>query len=144
MANGKKWVQVPIDAYGYRVKGWTNQMRNMPPSSVSDYNNFNLYIIDDVQPGTEGAGSASRVHHACCCREIEDIFTNVLTDCTVHSVRMGAGQKRADFFNYFAQELQQYGPDDLVAFYFHGKTGGNRKKYTWWETLTPVPALDGN
>lgn len=131
MADGLKWVQVPKDAYGYRTKGWPNQMKNMPSSSVSDYNSFHTYIIDDVEPGTEGTGSASRVYHAYCCREATDIFANTFTDCTVHSVRMKPGQKRADFFAYFAQELQQYGPDDLVVFYFHGKSGGNRKKYTW-------------
>jgi hypothetical protein len=126
--------KVPANAYGVRVHGWTNKINNVPVINVSDFDFINMYILDDVDRGddVQGAGSARAVQHESCCNNMYHLFSNVVDDCNVHSVRMQAGQRPDDFTQYIAQELAKYTPRDLVIFYYHGKAGGKGDNYTWF------------
>jgi hypothetical protein len=137
MGDQKRWVQVPVDAIGYRARGWMNQIKNMPEDNTSDFDSFHMYIIDDVArgPGIEGGGSAGMVQHEALCNAVNDLFRNVVDGCDVHSVRMEAGQREEDFVQYFATELEQYTSRDLVGIYYHGKAGMKDEDYTWYVFL---------
>ena len=129
-----KWIQVPADAYGYRAPEWTNQIKNMPEVNCSDYERFDLWIVDDVERGPNvqgGAGSPGAVHHQSLCNSVHELFSNVFTDCTVHSLRMQPGQREEDFKQRIDTILEQYTSRDLVAFYYHGKAGETGDDYTW-------------
>jgi hypothetical protein len=126
--------KVPVNAYGFRVPAWMNQLNNMPEANCSDFNTINVYILDDVLrgPGVHvGAGSLRAVQHESCCNDFYDVVTNVIDDCNVHSVRMQTGQRRSDFTQYVAGELAKYSSRDLVIFYYHGKAGWKGDNYTW-------------
>ena len=126
--------KVPTNAYGFRVPKWMNQLNNMPGTNVSDFHSIHVYIIDDVDrgEGVGGAGSRRAVQHESCCNDIYHLFSSVLDDCSVHSVRMRAGQRADDFTQYIAKELSKYTPRDLVIFYYHGKAGEKQGNYTWF------------
>lgn len=129
-----RWVQVRVNATGYRAPKWPNQVKNMPEENCSDYETFHLWIIDDVDRGPHvqgGAGSPGSVHHESVCNDVHDVFSNIFTDCTVHSLRMQPGQKEEDFTQRIAAILEQYTSRDLVAFYYHGKAGETGDDYTW-------------
>jgi hypothetical protein len=134
MGDAKRWVQVPVNATGYRAKRWTNTIMNMPEENISDFDSFHMYNIDDLdrENGTQGDGTPGMVQHEALCNAVYDLFKNVFTDCTVHSVRMKTGQKEADFVQYFATELEQYNSHDLVGLYYHGKAGIDEGRYTWY------------
>ena len=126
--------KVPADAYGYRAPEWTNQIKNMPEANCSDYDKFDLWIVDDVARGPNvqsGAGSPGSVQHESLCNSIHSLFSNVFTDCTVHSLRMQAGAREEDFTQRIAAILEGYTSHDLVAFYYHGKAGETGDDYTW-------------
>lgn len=126
--------KVPANAYGFRLPLWMNQLNNMPATNVSDFDSINVYILDDVirGQGVQGAGSARAVQHESCCNDIHHLFSNVIDDCNVHSVRMRVGQRPDDFKQYIAGELAKYTPHDLVIFYYHGKAGKKGDEYTWY------------
>lgn len=129
-----RMVKIPANAYGFRVPSWMNQLNNLPATKVSDFATINVYLLDDVirGQGVQGAGSARAVQHESYCNNLFDLFSNVFDGCTVHSVRMQAGQRQDNFTKYIAGELEKYTPDDLVIFYYHGKAGRKGDEYTWF------------
>lgn len=133
-AMATKRPKVPADAYGYRAPGSTNQIKNMPEAHCSDWRKFHVYMVDDVERGPDvqgGAGSPGAVQHERVCNDFYDVFSNVFTDCTVHSLRMQPGEREADFTQRIDTILEQYTSQDLVVFYYHGKAGGTGDDYTW-------------
>jgi hypothetical protein len=117
-----------------RVQGWTNQLNNMPGINISDFDKIAMYELDDVARGPtvlQGIGSQGAIQHERCCNNMHDVFRNIFTGCTVHSLRMQPGQSRDDFTRRIAAELEKYTARDLVIFYYHGKAGEKEDEYTW-------------
>jgi hypothetical protein len=124
---------VPENAYGVRVKKWTNKINNMGEEKTDDYDTIHLYIIDDVAPGTglEGSGSAVQVEHAHKCNLVRHFGEHGVKNCIVHSVRMPPGTDAAAFTRYFSENLRQHSRFDLGIYYFHGTSGGEDENTTW-------------
>jgi hypothetical protein len=133
-AMAKRWIQVPANASGYRAPGWTNKVTNMPTRNISDWDSKHVYLIDDVVRGqgvVQGIGSTGAVQHERCCNLMYELCSNFLTGCTVHSLRMQAGDREEHFTQKIAVELEKYTARDLIIFYYHGKAGDKKDEYTW-------------
>ena len=130
-----RWAKVPANTYGFRVPGWMNNLNNMPEINITDFVSVNAYLVDDVDRGqgvVQDTGSAGAVEHERRCNAIHDLFSNVFTDCTVHSLRTRECPGKEQFKQKIAVELAKYTARDLVIFYFHGKAGGKDDEYTWY------------
>jgi hypothetical protein len=121
----------PPGARGLRNKGWTNTVQNMPEEKTSDYATLDMYILDDIDPEANDAhqGNAAQLSHAQFCNNVRDVFSNILYDFTVHSVRRPHGETSKRFLKFIAAQLRNKTADSLVVFCYQGKAGGDGTDY---------------
>ena len=116
---------------GLRFPGWKNEIKNMPEGKTSDYATKTILILDDVDPEADDAhqGNAAQLKHAQFCNNIRDVFSNILYDFTVHSVRRSQSETSKQFLKFIATQVRNKTKDDLVVFCYQRKAGGDGTDY---------------